>query len=92
MSGRPDDMTTWRKLLESERQDRGDISEIVYVAPNELVLDTEFDSGYGSEQGEAILVWSERYVYFPVCYDGSEWLSSAPRNPDPAPQEHVGGG
>jgi hypothetical protein len=90
MSGRP--MTTWRALLETERALNGDVGPIVHVAPEEAVLDVQFDAGYGSEQGPPVLVWSEQYVYFPVCYDGSEWLGSAPRNPDPEGQEHVGGG
>lgn len=33
---------------------------------------------------------AEQQVYFPVVYDGSEWLGSAPRDPERRGQEHVG--
>lgn len=98
-------MTTWRKEFESntDRRDsarvlsrygeplRRDDSPVVAVAPDESVLDIEFDDSYGLSQGPPVLIWTEERVYFPVVYDGSEWLGSAPRNPTAEGQRHVGG-
>lgn len=81
-------ITTWNALLEEAAI--GD--PIIAIAPNDqAVWNAPFDSGYGLEEGAAILAWSETRVYFPVCYDGSEWIGSAPRNPQPSGQRHVGG-
>ena len=55
-------------------------------------LDKEFDSGYGGTEGDAFTVWTEKRVYFPICYDGSEWCGSVARHPDGKPTEHQGGG
>lgn len=53
----------------------------------------EFDSGYGdTTEGCAFTVWTARSVYFPICYDGVEWVGRASRNPDGKPTEHQGGG
>ena len=93
MSGvdRPEDMTTWRAELEAERRYARDTSPVVAVAPDESVLDVSFDGGYGGSRGEPVLIWTERRVYFPVVYDGREWIGSAPRDPQAEGQPHVGG-
>lgn len=85
-------MTTWRKELERARRYVGDESEMHPLAPDEESWDVEFDSGYGGTEGPEVLAWSVDYVYFPVCYDGAEWLGSAPRGPGEHGQAHVGGG
>lgn len=85
-------MTTWRTELNAARLSAGDDTPIVRVAPSADVLDVPFDAGYGGTEGPDVLVWSETHVYFPVCYDGAEWLGSAPRHPREDGQDHVGGG
>jgi hypothetical protein len=85
-------MTTWRKEFESERERNKDATPVVAIAPDESVLDVEFDASWGRENGQPVLIWTEDYVYFPVGYDGSESLGSAPRNPRAEGQSHVGGG
>ena len=57
------------------------------------LLTTAFNSGYGGTEGAHFTVWTERYVYFPVQYDGSEWVGHVPRHPDIGfnPTRHVGG-
>jgi len=82
------DVTTWREELVSAGVS---LDDIVAVAPDESVLDVEFDAGWGGTHGPCVLIWTEDLVYFPVVYDGSEWLDSAPRNPTTEPQTHVGG-
>lgn len=87
-----DELMTWRDALAEEREDTGDQSAIVHVAPNEAMLDVKFYGGFGGTDGPAVLIWTEQRVYFPVTYDGAEWLGSAPRNPIDQGQDHVGGG
>lgn len=62
--------------------------------PTETWLDVEFDSGYGTEEGCAFTVWTHDWVYFPICYDGAEWVGSVPRHPytpGAGPLRHQGG-
>ena len=49
-----------------------------------------FDSGYGATEGCPFTVWTKNTVYFPLCYDGSEWVGSVSRNPDGRPTNHQG--
>lgn len=73
-------MTTWRKELQRERLSHSD-GPLVANTLSEDELDVEFDAGYGGANGKPFTAWSAARVYFPVVYDGSEWVGSAPRNP-----------
>jgi hypothetical protein len=85
--------TTWRKLITDEMVIRGDAwSNVVGIAPDDAALTVEFDDGYGCTEGPPFTVWTIRFVYFPICYDGAESCGSVSRNPIPEPQEHQGGG
>lgn len=84
--------TTWRAALAEQMLDAHDPGPVLAVAPADDALDVEFDAGYGGTEGPPVLAWTDRRVYFPVCYDGAEWLGSAPRWPQPEGQRHVGGG
>lgn len=66
-------------------------SDVIHVAPNTNILDVEFDDGYGGTEGPAFTLWTKDNVYFPVCYDGAEWVCSVPRNPCDVASTHVGG-
>jgi len=55
-------------------------------------LDRKFDTSYGHVQGKAFVAWSEKYVYFPVKYDGAESVGFIPRNPCDEITGHWGGG
>lgn len=90
--------TTWRECFNEARKpdynsDRLLVDEtpIVAVAPEGIDLDKPFNAGYGGSEGEPVLIWTEDRVYFPVVYDGAEWMGSAPRNPTSDGQRHVGG-
>lgn len=87
-----EERTTWRAALAQQMRDAHDPGPVLAVAPSEDALDVEFDAGYGGTEGPPLLAWTDRRVYFPVCYDGAEWLGSAPRWPRPEGQRHVGGG
>jgi len=62
------------------------------VASAREKLDYDFDSGYGCEYGPCFTCWTKDRVYFPVKYDGSEWISSVPRHPCDEVTGHQGGG
>lgn len=84
-------ITTWDKHLRYEFSVTGDnYSKMVTTLTNEE-LHKEFDSGYGGEEGTPFTAWGDKYVYFPVCYDGAEWVGYAPRNLCDIITEHQGG-
>lgn len=79
--------TTWRKEIAKAAE--GD--SLIASTLSDAQLDKDFYDGYGGTDGAPFTAWSEAYVYFPVCYDGSEWVERVPRNPCDVPTEHVGG-
>lgn len=79
--------TTWRKLIKEALFD----DELIACTLSEDELDKKFSDGYGGSEGKPFTAWSETRVYFPVVYDGSEWVCSAPRNPCDEATSHVGG-
>jgi hypothetical protein len=84
--------TTWRKEMDDMFKDESDSwDKVVLCTLSDDELDREFDDGYGGEEGLPFTIWTEEYVYFPVCYDGSEWVGRVPRNPNGKATEHVGG-
>ena len=92
-------LTCWRTEIESVMRGVGDsMDNLVAAAPpadwgaDPDWLDWDFNDGFGAENGVPFLVWTDDWVYFPVCYDGSEWVGAVPRNPRNEPTEHFGGG
>jgi hypothetical protein len=84
---------TWRKLIGNEMSDCGDSwKQVVSCTLTSEELDVEFDTDWGAVEGKAFTLWTHTRVYFPVCYDGAEWVSSVSRNPDGHPTNHQGGG
>lgn len=85
-------MATWKRLLQqSFEANKEDFSKIVTTLTEEE-MNREFDAGYGGTNGEPFTAWGEQYVYFPICYDGAEWVGYAPRNPCNEKMDHQGGG
>ena len=80
-------MATWRELI---KETAGD-DKIISCTLIDKEMDIEFNGGYGGAEGKSFTAWSERYVYFPVVYDGAEWVGRAPRNPCKQVTEHQGG-
>lgn len=74
-------------MIEDEAGD----DKIIACTLTEEELLEEFHTGYGSIEGKAFTAWGEKYVYFPICYDGAEWVGKAPRNPCNEATEHMGG-
>lgn len=81
-------MNSWRELIQEAAKD----DVIINCTLSDEQLDVRFYDYYGLIEGKPFTAWSEKRVYFPVCYDGAEWVGSAPRNPSLESCEHVGGG
>lgn len=85
-------MATWSELLKKEFDKNGDDFDAKVCVLTLEELDVEFYDGYGLPNGKPFLAWGDKFVYFPVCYDGAEWVGSVPRNPtDNIEIEHFGG-
>lgn len=85
-------MTTWREQIKSALESRNEkFSDIQDITLTEIELDEEFHGGFGTVYGKPFTAWTENTVYFPICYDGAEWVGSVSRNPDGKPTEHQGG-
>lgn len=56
-------------------------SELIHCRGDELP-EREYDHGYGGVEGEPIICFSDRYVYFRRSYDGSESIGYMPRHPE----------
>ena len=78
-------MINWKEMLE-EFDDK-----ILACTLTEEELLVEFDGSYGLSEGTPFTAWSNDWVYFPVVYDGAEWVGRAPRNICDTPTYHCGG-
>jgi hypothetical protein len=86
-------VTTWRKELTDTLTAHGETWDDVEAHTlTKKELDTEFDPGWGGTDGAPFTLWTAKRVYFPACYDGSEWVASVPRHPNGQKTHHVGGG
>lgn len=83
---------SWRELIGHEMERCGESwGEVEACTITDVELDRRFDSGFGGTEGSPFTLWTKRRVYFPVVYDGAEWVASVPRNPTLEHTEHVGG-
>ena len=84
--------TTWRKELTSVmRLNSESLDDVVANTMTDDDMDKEFDRGFGGTEGCEFTAWTANRVYFPICYDGAEWVGSVSRNPDGVPTAHQGG-
>lgn len=84
--------TNWRELIQNEMAENADRWEnVIQCTLSENQLDERFESGFGGTNGIPFTTWTHLRVYFPVQYDGAEWVASVARNPDGKPTPHVGG-
>jgi len=85
-------MTTWKKELTRALEDNKETWEDVKSSTlTDEALAVEFDDGYGGSEGVPFTVWTVKTVYFPIVYDGAEWVGSVARNPNGKPTKHQGG-
>ena len=86
-------MTSWKEDLTKALKENGETwADVEAHTLTEEELNAQFDHGYGGNEGAPFTLWTKNYVYFPGCYDGAEWVASAPRNPNGKATAHVGGG
>jgi hypothetical protein len=84
-------MTTWKTELEEELSKcKEAFTDIISITLTNTELNTPFDGDYGRLRGKPFTAWTKTRVYFPVNYDGSEFVGSASRNPDGLPTAHIG--
>lgn len=84
----PEEYRTWADLLAAAAE--GDL--IIARAPEDAaVWEQLFYADFGGDEGVPVLAWSERWVYFPVNYDGQQYFARAPRHPQADGQRAVGG-
>lgn len=93
--------TSWCEELAKELKKNQDKVEFIVIetdeGPKSVTLDSkemkkEFDGGFGCNDGASFTAWGSMYVYFPVNYDGAEWVGYVPRNPCLQSTGHQGGG
>jgi len=85
-------LTCWKALILEALSDVDEtpadiIASTFKSGENELM----FYPGYGRPEGIPFTLWTHKRVYFPVQYDGSEWVTSVPRDPCEEVTSHVGG-
>jgi hypothetical protein len=85
-------MTNWKELIEGAFRDTNETwNDVVSNTMTDEQMSKPFDAGYGGHEGCAFTMWTKERVYFPLVYDGAEWVGSAPRNPNGIATEHQGG-
>ena len=84
--------TNWREDLTEVLAENGETwADVESHTLTESQLEARFFHGFGLTSGVPFTLWTKNRVYFPACYDGSEWVASVARNPDGKATEHVGG-
>lgn len=88
------DMTNWRELILKAMEIYGEsLKDIISNTLNEQEMDVKFSRGHKAGlEGQPFTIWTDKRVYFPAVYDGSEWVESVSRNPDGNATHHIGGG
>lgn len=86
-------MKNWKTMLGYALKGHGESWEDVEAnTMTEEEMAKGFDAGFGGTEGCPFTVWTRNTVYFPICYDGAEWVGSVSRHPDGEPTSHQGGG
>lgn len=84
--------TCWKTEIDALFKMNGDTWDDVEAnTMSYAAMIEEFDAGFGGVEGCAFTLWTKKYVYFPVCYDGAESVAYVSRHPNGKPTAHVGG-
>lgn len=81
----------WKQELEKEIRSLGEDITSLATTLTEEEMTREFDGLKGLNSGDPFTAWTTNYVYFPVIYDGVEWVESVPRDPCMKKTHHIGG-
>ena len=85
------DTACWYDMLKAIMEEDGEDFEKRVCTLDEEGLRKKFDAGFGGSEGAPFTAWGEKWVYFPIVYDGAEWVGHAPRNPCDIAMHHQGG-
>lgn len=86
-------MTTWREMIKHEMSIHSDsFDNMIATTLKDGEMDVKFDAGYGGDLAIEFTLWTASRVYFPVIYDGAQWVGSVSRRPDGIATKHQGGG
>ena len=83
----------WKEAIMNEMKEQNetwDIDIVSHTLTTEELLE-RFNSGFGGSEGCPFTLWTKKRVYFPVVYDGAEWVDSVPRDPCEEKTRHIGG-
>ena len=84
---------TWKKGLTKALKSNGETwADVESNTLSDSEMETEFDDSYGGVNGTPFTAWTKQHVYFPIQYDGAEWVGGVSRHPDGHPTQHQGGG
>lgn len=72
---------SWYTLLSEACQKTGENVDSLLTTLSDEELRKSFFSGHGTVEGLPFTAWGDKFVYFPLVYDGLEWVGYAPRNP-----------
>ena len=85
-------MENWKMMLDGVLKENGESWDDVEAnTMTEQDMKKKFDTGFGGTEGCPFTVWTKNSVYFPLQYDGAEWVGRVSRHPDGKPTEHQGG-
>lgn len=84
--------TTWRCLLTEAARQNGESFDQLTTTLTPAEADETFDESLGEYGGVPFTAWSDRFVYFPVGYDGAREVGAVPRHPCRTRTKPVGGG
>ena|SRR3990172_3728886 len=80
---------SWKDMLNSALKRNGESwSDVVFNTMAEEEMAKKFYTGFGIVEGCPFTVWTKNSVYFPLQYEGSEWVGRVSRNPDGNPTIH----
>lgn len=84
---------SWRMQIINEMGRHGETwGHLEAITIDDGELDRKFYFGFGADLGARFTAWTAARVYFPVVYDGKQWVGSVPRHPCQEKSAHKGGG
>lgn len=84
---------SWENLLGEAMAANGESwAQVEAHTLSEFDLQRRFHTGFGRLCGSPFTLWTARYVYFPVQYDGRESVGFVSRHPSGEASRHWGGG
>lgn len=82
---------TWRDMIVAAITKNGEGWRDVEASTlTNAELDREIKGELCGPQGAPFTLWTRKRVYFPVQFDGAEWVASVSRHPDGKKTEHIG--